>query len=87
MNRFQRDAVNSATRVVAGDDRTQYDPFAMSLHWATVFLVLANFSLAETWGNFARPTRHLMIVIHMSFGILLTAVVIARITWRLVPGH
>ena len=73
------EAVNTATRVVAGDDRTRYDPVATALHWATVVLVLANFALGETWSNFARPTRHLMIVTHMSFGILLAAVVIARI--------
>ena len=83
----KRDAMNTATRVMAGDNRTHYDPFAMSLHWATVFLVLANFALAETWELFARPTRHAMIVTHMSFGILLAAVVIARIAWRLIPGH
>jgi cytochrome b561 len=87
MDWFQRAVVDATTRVVAGDDRTQYDLFAMSLHWATVFLVLANFALAETWGYFARPTHYLMIVTHMSFGILLTTVVIARLTWRLIPGH
>jgi cytochrome b561 len=74
-------------RVVAGDDRTQYDTLAMCLHWATVVLVLGNIALAEIWEIFARPTRHLMIVTHMSFGILLTAVVTARIAWRLIPGH
>ena len=79
--------MDAAKRIVAGDDRTQYDLFAMSLHWATVFLVLANLVLAETWGYFVRPTRHLMIVTHMSFGILLTAVVIARLAWQLVPSH
>lgn len=87
MDRKVRDSVDTATRVAAGDDRTRYDPVAMSLHWATVFLVLANFALAQTWGGFARPTRHLMIVTHMSFGILLAAVVVARIGWRLIPGH
>jgi cytochrome b561 len=28
-----------------------------------------------------------MIVSHMSLGILLSAVVIVRIVWRLIPGH
>lgn len=79
--------VDTVTRIAAGDDRTQYDPVAMGLHWATVFLVLANFLLSQFWEDFARPTRHLMIVTHMSFGILLGAAVIARIGWRLIPGH
>lgn len=82
-----RAAIDTATRIAAGDDRTHYDRVAISLHWITVALVLAQFGLAETWSWFARPERHLMIVAHMSFGILLSAVVIARIAWRLIPGH
>jgi cytochrome b561 len=77
----------TATRVAAGDDRTRYDTFALSLHWLTVVLVLLEFGLAETWTWFARPTRHQMVVAHMSFGIVLLAVVLARIAWRLIPGH
>ncbi|MBV8912933.1 MAG: cytochrome b [Acetobacteraceae bacterium] len=80
-------AVQTATRIVAGDDRTHYDVFAITLHWLTVALVLAQFVLAETWGWYARPTRHLMIVAHMSFGIMLSAVVAVRIIWRLIPGR
>ena len=87
MDRTVRDVVNVATRIAAGDDRTRYDGVAISLHWLTVFLVLANFALAETWAGFARPTRHLMVATHMSFGILLAIVVAARIAWRLMPGH
>lgn len=77
----------SATRIAAGDDRTRYDRFAITLHWLTAALVLAQFALAEGWGFFGRPTRHLMIVTHMSFGILLSVVLVVRIAWRLVPGH
>lgn len=87
MDARTNDAIGRATQVAAGHDRTRYDPIAMSLHWATVLLVLTQFVLALTWGDFARPTRHLMIVAHMSFGILLGVVVAARIAWRLVPGH
>jgi cytochrome b561 len=76
-----------ATRIAAGDDRTQYDSFSILLHWITVILVLAQFGLAQTWGFAPKPTRHLMIVSHMSFGILLSAVLIVRIGWRLLPGH
>jgi len=67
--------------------RTHYDAVAMFLHWATVALVLAQFALAELWGYFDRPTRHLMIVAHMSFGILLALTVLLRIGWRMVPSH
>jgi cytochrome b561 len=82
-----RSAIDAATRVVAGDDRTNYDSFAITLHWLTVVLVLVEFVLAETWSWYARPTRHLMVAAHMSFGILLSAVIIVRVIWRLIPGH
>ena len=78
---------DSATRVLAGDDGTTYDGVAIALHWATAFLVIANFALAQTWDWFAKPTRGLMEDTHMSFGVLLTAVIVARIAWRFIPGH
>jgi cytochrome b561 len=87
MDSKARDAVNVATRIAAGDDRSRYGGVAIALHWLTVVLVLANLALGQTWGWFARPTRHLMVVTHMSFGILLAVVVIARVLWRLVPSH
>jgi cytochrome b561 len=76
-----------ATRIAAGDDRVRYDAGAMTLHWLTVFLVVTQFLLAEFWGFAARPVRQSMITAHMSFGILLTAVLLIRIAWRLTPGH
>src|SRR5690348_2918265 len=75
------------TRIAAGDDRTRYDDFALWLHWLTVVLVLLQFGLAELWCFVARPARSLMIDGLMSFGILLAAVVVVRIAWRLLPGH
>ena len=76
-----------ATRIAAGDDRVRYDDFSMMLHWLTAFLVVTQFLLAEFWGFAGRPVRSSMIVAHMSFGILLTAVLLLRIAWRLTPGH
>ncbi|TFW05645.1 cytochrome b [Oxalobacteraceae bacterium OM1] len=83
----QHPLLHSATRIAAGDDRTRYDTFSISLHWLTALLVIVQFVLAVTWGDFPRPTRHLMIVAHMSLGIVLTAVIAIRIVWRLTPGH
>ena len=76
-----------ATRIAAGDDGTSYDAVAIGLHWTTAFLVFANFALAQTWDWFAKPTQSLMEDTHMSFGVLLTAVIVARLAWRWVPGH
>ena len=78
---------DAATRIAAGDDGTTYDGVAIALHWTTAFIVIANFALAQTWDWFAKPTRGLMEDTHMSFGVLLTLVVVARIVWRLMPGH
>lgn len=80
-------AAGKARRVAAGDGRSRYDDFAILLHWLTVLLVLAQFALSQTWGFAPRPTRHVMIVTHMSFGILLAVVILVRISWRLMPGH
>ena len=77
----------TATRIIAGDDGSTYDNVAIALHWATAFLVFANFILAEIWDYFAKPTEHLLQSTHMSFGLLLGAVIIARLVWRQIPGH
>jgi len=78
---------DNATRIAAGDDGTTYDGVAITLHWLTALLVFANFALAQTWDWFAKPTRGLMEDTHMSIGMLLTAVILARIAWRFVPGN
>jgi cytochrome b561 len=78
---------DTATRIAAGDDGTTYDGVAIALHWATAFLVIANFALAQTWDWFAKPARGVMEDTHMSFGVLLTAAIVARIVWRLIPRH
>lgn len=87
MNSKADKGVVAATRIAAGDDRSRYDDLAILLHWVTVALVLIQFGLAELWDHAAEPTKHLMIVGHMSFGILLAAIVLLRIVWRLLPGH
>lgn len=80
-------AIDNLTRIADGDDRTVYENVSVFLHWLTALLVLSQFALAQTWEWFARPTRHLMIVAHMSFGIILSIVIVVRLVWRLIPGH
>lgn len=80
-------AFDTVTRIAAGDDGSNYDRVAMTLHWATAVLVVCQFALAETWDWFAKPARALMEATHMSFGVLLTLVILARIAWRFIPGH
>ena len=81
------DTFDQATRIGAGVNGTNYDKVAITLHWVTAFLVVLQFALGQTWDWFARPARHLMIVTHMSFGIILTIVIIARLLWRFVFRH
>ena len=84
---IDRTAFDTATRIVAGDDGTSYDRVSILLHWATAVLVVANFGLAQIWDWFAKPTKGLMEDTHMSFGVLLSVVIVARLVWRLIPGH
>ena len=78
---------DTATRIAAGDDGTAYDGVAIALHWATAALVIANFALSQVWDWFAKPTRGLLEDTHMSFGVLLSAVILTRLVWRWIPGH
>ena len=78
---------DTATRIVAGDDGTNYDKVAIALHWTTAVLVIFQFALAQTWDWFAKPVTGFMEHTHMSFGVLLSVVIIARIIWRLIPGN
>lgn len=82
-----RTAFDTATRIVAADDGTNYDNVAIALHWTTALLVIVQFALAISWDSFSKPTRQAMETLHISLGVLLTAVILARIAWRLVPGH
>jgi cytochrome b561 len=77
----------SSPATTAGNGRTRYDSVAIALHWLTAALVVAQFALSQIWGFFDKPFRHVLIVTHMSFGVLLTMVILARIVWRLIPGH
>lgn len=77
----------SSPAAAAGNGRTRYDSVAIALHWLTAAFVVAQFALSQVWGFFDKPIRHGLIVTHMSFGVLLTMVILARIAWRLIPGH
>jgi cytochrome b561 len=82
-----RTGFDQATRIAAGDDGTTYDRVAIFLHWATAALVLVQFGLAKSWDWFPHDTAESMQSVHVSFGVLLTVVVAARLAWRWMPGH
>ena len=60
-----RDAFDVATRIAAGDDKSDYDDVAIALHWATAILVLIQFLLGVTWDYFAKPLREDMQTLHI----------------------
>ena len=82
-----RDALDTSTRIAAGDVGKDYDDVAVGLHWATAILVLVQFLLGVTWDYFPDAMTRQMQSLHISLGVVLTAVVVARILWRLMPGH
>ena len=59
----------------------------MTLHWITAFLVVTLFSLAYVWSFFPHdgPTQITMQTAHVSLGVILAAVLIARLVWRHCP--
>ena len=71
------------------EPRLRYDHATIALHWLTAILVIALFALAEAWGFLPRgtPLRRGFQSLHISLGILLTAVLIARLVWRLTHGR
>ena len=87
MNVRQESPLATGTRIVAADDGTNYDNVAVALHWTTAVLVVIQFVSAITWDYFPHDTEETLQSVHVSLGVLLTAVIIARIVWRLMPGH
>jgi len=63
----------------------RHDGVTIALHWATAGLVVFQFFSAEFWDDFPHPVKHLLIIAHMSLGVVLAGVLLARIGWRLMP--
>jgi len=79
--------VAGGTRILAGDDGTNYDNVAVALHWLTALLVLVQFISGITWDYFPHATAETMQSLHVSLGVVFTAAVAARLAWRWMPGH
>ncbi len=63
----------------------RYNRGMILLHWATALLVLVLFASAEIWdfGERGGAFRNNLKLVHFAAGILLTAVFLCRIVWRL----
>ncbi len=73
----------------AHSTRQTYDRATIILHWLTAILVVSLFASAETWGFLPRgtPLRGELQTLHISLGILLAAIIVMRVIWRLVQGR
>ena len=63
---------------------TAYKPTARLLHWLTAILILATFpiGIAMVEGGLARPTQDLLFVLHKNGGVIILALVLARLAYR-----
>jgi cytochrome b561 len=66
---------------------SSYDRLTITLHWLTAIIVLFQFLSAQVWDFFSKPTHHLIVVSHTSFGIMLAVVLAARLLWRATSGR
>ena len=75
-----------ATPTQTAQDR--YDRVTIAFHWVTALLVLTLFGTAFAW-NYLPREWHLRSLegVHVSLGIALAAVLIARLAWRLTAGR
>ncbi|HVI88980.1 MAG TPA: cytochrome b/b6 domain-containing protein [Dongiaceae bacterium] len=72
-----------------GEPKTDYDGLTILLHWTTALLVVILFVLAQTWNLLERgtPLRHMLQSLHVSLGLVFTAVLAARLLWRAIAGR
>jgi cytochrome b561 len=77
----------AATAVQTDQTANRYDRTTIALHWLTAGLVVTLFLLAEGWGFVPRDLRKAGQSLHISLGILLAAVLVARLVWRGTRGR
>lgn len=66
----------------------RYDSMTMFFHWATALLVLTQWLGAQVIDWFPRgPLRVDARSVHITFGVLLAALLAARVIWRLTGGR
>ena len=67
---------------------TRYDPATIWLHWLTAVLVVVQWCTAHMidWAPRGAP-RVPMRSVHLTFGVILAAIILARVLWRLTRGR
>ncbi len=66
----------------------RYDPLTIFFHWATALLVVTQWLGAQVIDWFPRgPLRVDARSVHITFGVLLAALLVGRVAWRLTGGR
>jgi cytochrome b561 len=84
-NSIERAGLKFMTETIA--NRT-YTGTAKTLHWLIVAMLIAQFTFAWTMPHIGRDTPvTTLISLHFTFGILILAVAIVRLAWRMTHGE
>lgn len=74
----------SDTPAIASDaSRRRYSRGAMAFHWAIAILVIMNWQIAERAHEFQGPLRGEIMGYHKAWGMLILALSLGRLGWRL----
>ncbi|MCX2561171.1 cytochrome b/b6 domain-containing protein [Acetobacter farinalis] len=65
----------------------RYDRGTILFHWGTAALVLCLALTGELLNTFSHPVHHAFAIAHMTCGVVLSVVMLARIAWRLLAGR
>ena len=79
----------NAADQVAAPAQSRHGGTTIILHWLTALLVIALFATANIWGFLERGSslRHGLQSFHISMGLLLAAVMVLRLVWRVTRKH
>lgn len=69
--------------IAAQTGRSRYSGVAMLFHWSIAILVIMNWQIAERAHQFEGPTRGTLMGYHMAWGMLILALTLGRLAWRL----
>ncbi|TWF58623.1 cytochrome b [Neorhizobium alkalisoli] len=67
----------------------RYDGLTIAFHWITAIVVIFQFASAQIWPLLERgtPARTGVIQSHLTLGVLLSAVILLRLVWRICFGR
>ena len=77
-----------STTSAGGSGNAGYGGAAKTLHWIVVALLVAQFIFAWTMPHIRRDTPVTTLInLHFTFGMIILAVAVVRLAWRLIQGE